>query len=207
VALCKCIVDYALKSSNANRGESTGDNDWLSLSIGETLHRWNVPGELRPEAWAKLGVAVVALSTLGASFPGDDPGKLYSIIQCASIALYLSMKDLGSHVDMSRKMGKNSANPAGNNGVRDNASESKDLLILLAAMEEVEVSTTRLSSLCRARIMQNRCFPLASSALECMKSYARLLRGQIIPKKGEAKQTSISSHFVPQKAAGAGGSQ
>jgi hypothetical protein len=53
--------------------------------------------------------------------------------------------------------------------------------------------------------MQNKCFPLASSALECIKSYAKLLKGKLAPpKKGETKQTTMDSFITMNKSNSSG---
>jgi hypothetical protein len=194
LSLCKCIIQNALRESSATSHEDVG-HDWLSLSVNKALQQWKVPNALPAGSWKDLGVAVVALSTLAASFPADDPAKCYSVVQCAILCIRLAVLDLCNQLDLTRKPVQ-----SGSEG-RDEEHQ----LALLAAMNDLESSASRVSAFCRSRIMQNKCFPLASSALECIKSYAKLLKGKLAPpKKGETKQTTMDSFITMNKSNSSG---
>ncbi|KAL3907174.1 MAG: hypothetical protein SGARI_003668, partial [Bacillariaceae sp.] len=171
------------------------DSDWISLSVTQSFEEWHVPIASR-DACATLGTAVAALSKLGAFFPGDDPPRCFCVVQCAMVCIRLAMFGLSCEIDISRKSFKGNASPAASKADDSDPAETK---ALCAAMIDLEASADRVSSFCRSRIMQNKCFPLASSALECTKSYARLLKLRLSPRKGgEVKQSKLDS-FVTRK--------
>jgi hypothetical protein len=170
--LARCTIVLAFEEYEE---ESTScQKDWLSKSVAETLKEWNVQNDMRKQHfWIAIASASAVANKLASAFPDDEPTKCLSIIECAVVLIAMAVSDLSLQIDATRDLlGSEEASSELGNDTR--AAFSGVLGI-------IEENADRISSMCRSRMMQSKCFPLASSMVECLKSYARLIKIQSAP--------------------------
>lgn len=175
--------------SNAREGE----NDWLAQAMSKKLAEWDVPLDSRAKiCWMAISMVGVTMEKLSSCFPDNDPAKCLAFTQCCVIAISIGVSDLFQQTDTVRQLLEPTIASLGNDS---RPSRAKDALC--CALGQLEENADRLSSLCRSRSMQNQCFPRSSFVVECLKSYARLLNGQLAPgiKESEKKQKTMDHFF------------
>lgn len=196
--LIRVALFHAFNETGAELSDSSiadEQKDWLSESIDTILKDWNVPANLHLEqCWVSIACAHAAISKLSSNFPFTYPTICLAVVECAVVCISMGMHDLQHQADVDFSLQRAGEATPGKNAqdVRDETRTA-----LCCALEQLEGTADRVSSICRSRIMQNKCFPRSSSVIECLKSYTRLLRGLLVPptKSLEGQQTKINSFF------------
>lgn len=174
-------------------GYNENKDNWLAAAVTKSLQDWGVltGSGCGQRSWSVLATANAGFAKLARNFPDNEPTMCYSLVECSVCCVALAMLDFGRVTGVR------------NDGIKDGeakqTNENDDDFTIIAfccALDEMFESADRISSLSRSRIMQNKCFPLASSVVECLKSYIRLLKGQLVSVKAlEKKQKTMDSYF------------
>jgi hypothetical protein len=196
-ALSRCLMSRAFDNT-----------DWLHPSVNEILQVWQVAHDDRQsKSWQGLAMSAAALAKLATSFPGDDPPKCLAIIECCTFCFGSSITVLQLRYllrkDKQVPQSKVDDDVFAEDG-RGSNNEISERYAIYTALETLESSAQHISKLTRGRLMQNKCFPLASSMIENMRSYARVLKGGLAPislTTTPKQQSKLDSFFPSSKSA------
>jgi hypothetical protein len=186
--LARCAIVNAYVDSEKDNTDS--QTDWLSTDVAESLEEWNVSNDMQKQHfWIALASASAIISKLASSFPDDNPTKCLSVIECSIMCISIAVSDLSRQMDLTRYQ-------------QESKEESFQMgnctqVAIGCALGQFEGNADRISRMCRSRMMQNKCFPLASSVMECLKSYTKLVKTMLaLPDRShESRQSTLDGYF------------
>ena len=186
-ALQFALARYALSCAFESTG-SHGDEDWLYQSVGDKLKNWGLAQKASESGpWQVLATAAASLEKLRNSFPSDEPTKCYAVVEMATVCFTLAVCEIQQQQLIEIKIFdcKIEKKSPGTE-----VSEKQSLFIALNFFEDCN---QRISKLTRDHLLQNKCFILSSTVIECMRNYSRLLKTRFAPT--EKRQVTMDAFF------------
>jgi hypothetical protein len=181
-ALARYALSFAFESTGVQDDES-----WLAQSVGEKLQNWGLARKASESGpWQVLATAAASLQNVRDFFPANEPTKCYAVVEIATVCFTLAVCEIQQELVevkiFDSKIEKKSP-----------VAEVSEKQSLFAALNFFEDCNQRISKLTRDHLLQNKCFILSSTVIECMRNYSRLLKTRFAP--SDKRQVTMDAFF------------